>query len=306
MEQRSLDVLGGEGQVGVGADVGGVVAAELEVDPDEAAGGGALDRPPALHRAGEADEVDPRVSDHPAHVVVGGVHVAEDACGQARLLGGLGQALRAQRGLIRVLEQHVPGHKAGTGVHGGQVGVVPGAEHQHRAPGLAPDEALEAVLGLRDHVRQRGLREADHVARALLEAADLAGPEADGAPHLPGELFSVLVCPGDEGIDHGGDARDPLGERRRGARADAAAAGAASMAWASPGADGARPFDRRGDDGSHSSAGTLLGAVAEQRRANHCPVASPRIGRCAAPPRRDTRCMSRPSNSSARPSASPS
>jgi hypothetical protein len=93
--------LDGAVEVGVGADVAGILAAELEAGADEGAGGGALDLLAAANAAGEVDEVEGALGDQRGGGAVVEEEVGEEALGQ--MGEGLGEAFAGQRGLAGVL-----------------------------------------------------------------------------------------------------------------------------------------------------------------------------------------------------------
>ncbi len=167
------DVLGGIGEVGVVGHVGGVLAAELEVHPDEPPRRRPLHRPPAGHRAGEGDEADPGVLDHLEGGLVVGVQVLEDPLRQAGGPGGLEVALGDQGGLRRDLQDHaVSRHQRGDHrVHRGQPGVVPGGEHEYHAERLPPDRPADSRRPLGNEVGERPRGGLEHVLGALFEAS---------------------------------------------------------------------------------------------------------------------------------------
>ena len=88
----------------------------------------------------------------------------------------------------------VPGDQGGRDrVDGGHVGIVPGRHDEDDAERLALDHPAKAwALVARNRRREALLRNPDHVAHALLEAAELAAI-AHGAPHLLGELGHHLL-----------------------------------------------------------------------------------------------------------------
>jgi hypothetical protein len=155
------------------------------------------------------------MADQAERRLVAQVEVLEHALGQAGGLEGLGEALGAERRLGRVLEDHrVAGHeRRHDGVDRGEVRVVPGRHDEDQAERIAPDEAGEAFFRIGRHVGQGLRRGGDHVARALLEAADLARALADRPAHLPGDLLGDLGLPGDEGVDRLAQQGLALGER---------------------------------------------------------------------------------------------
>ena len=100
------DVFDGVAELGVGADVGRVLAAELEAGTDEARRRGLLHRVTTGYGAGEGDEVDAFAGDQLGGRVMAQVQVPEQAFGQASGPERLGEAFGAEWGLVRVLEQH--------------------------------------------------------------------------------------------------------------------------------------------------------------------------------------------------------
>ena len=99
-------------QVGVGAHIGRVVAAEFEAETDEALGGGLHEALAGRHAAGEVHVVDAVGADQPQRIVVRHLQVLEQALRQAGGLEGGGEALGAEGGLGGMLEDHgVAGHE---------------------------------------------------------------------------------------------------------------------------------------------------------------------------------------------------
>ena len=137
---------GGPAQVGVGGDVHGVLAAELEADADEPLAGG-LGHPPAGgRRAGEADVVG-AVDDGLAGGLAVAEHDLQQVLGQPGVLEDLGGGQRGERPL-QVGAQHdgVAGEQGGDGVGDGQAErVVPRRDDA--------DDALGPVVldGAREH-----------------------------------------------------------------------------------------------------------------------------------------------------------
>ncbi len=211
------DVLRREGEVGVGAHVGRVLAAELE------AGRRKIRRrrdrghhgAPAGGRAGEADLVDEAGGDRPMRRLVRHVEHLKHIRRQVRLAEAVGEVLGDERGLAGVLHDHgVAGDDRGQhGVQRRHVGEVPRRQVEHHAQRLAADEAGEAFLGADVDISERLRRDGGHIAGALLEAAHLPRPIADRPPHLPGEQLGHPRLVGDHGVGEGGGDPRPLGDR---------------------------------------------------------------------------------------------
>ena len=189
VEERAVDELGhAEVEVAIGPHIGGVLAAELEPGADEPRARGPFDRVPTADGTGEGNEVDARIGDHAADVVVVGVHVLQHAVGQPGGAERLFVALGTQQRLGGVFEHHrVAGEQRGHhDVDGGEVRIVPGRHHEHGAHRITADVALETVGGGAGNVGEFGGCDGGHVAGALLEPArDLgwcvprsAGPSA--------------------------------------------------------------------------------------------------------------------------------
>src|SRR5215468_1585315 len=100
VEESAVDqVLDGVRQVGVGPDIGGIAAAELQPGADEAIGGGSLHGAAAVDRAGEGDEVDARILDDLRGVVMAEMEELEQALRQAAAAQRFEEALGAERRL---------------------------------------------------------------------------------------------------------------------------------------------------------------------------------------------------------------
>ncbi len=108
---------------------------------------------------------------------------------QPRLGEGASEALADQQCLRRAFKgDGVAGdERRDDGIDGGEVGVVPGRDDEHRADRLAGDITMEAVAVLDDEGSERVFRDRGHVGRPLLDAADLAAI-AHRPAHLPGKL----------------------------------------------------------------------------------------------------------------------
>ena len=179
------------------------------------AGDGGHDQPPAGGRAGEADLIDEAGADRLVGGLVGHVQELEDALRQVRLVEAVGEVLGDQRGLAGMLHDHrVAGKdRRQHGIERGHVGEIPRRQIEHDAQRLAADIALEALLRPDVDVGEHLRRHRQHVAGALLEAAHLARPVADGPAHLPGEQFRHARRIGDHGVGEGGADPDALGDR---------------------------------------------------------------------------------------------
>ncbi len=84
------DVLDCLVEIAVGRGVGGVVAAELEADVQEAITRGRLDAMTAMHRAGEEDVIDPWIGDE----LLGALVVEEDGLNGSLRPARLGERTR--------------------------------------------------------------------------------------------------------------------------------------------------------------------------------------------------------------------
>ena len=81
IEKHPVDqVLDGEVQIGIGAHVGRVLAAQFQPDTDETAMGGGLDHFAAADRAGKGDEIDLGGPDHLRRRWVVEMQELKDAC----------------------------------------------------------------------------------------------------------------------------------------------------------------------------------------------------------------------------------
>jgi hypothetical protein len=78
---------------------------------------------------------------------------------------------------------------------------------------LVADEAVEARLGSDLEVGQRLRCDVDHVARALGEAAQLAGALGDRPPDLPGDFARTRLRVGDDRIHQLGAKARAIGQR---------------------------------------------------------------------------------------------
>ena len=124
------------------------------------------------------------------------VQSLEHAVRQARFAQALREALRAQRRLRGMLQDHrVAGHQCRhDAVHRDEIRIVPGGDREHDAERLAADEAREVLLRPRIDVGERVGRDRDHVARALERAAHFVRRVADRPAHLPRQLERDLVA----------------------------------------------------------------------------------------------------------------
>ena len=116
---------------------------------------------------------------------------------------GFGEALAHQQGLRGVLEDDAVAchQRRNDRVDGGQVGIVPRRDDQHGAERLALDQAPETSLRARIDRLQRFGSDGDHVARALLEAAQFTGAVAHRPAHLPCQFRHDFVAHRQHRID---------------------------------------------------------------------------------------------------------
>ncbi len=91
-------------ELGVFSHIGRILAAELEPERGEGAGGGALDGAAAGDRAGEVDVVDPARADQLLGLLVRQDEIVEEALRQAGAPKRLGDTLADEQGLRRVLQ----------------------------------------------------------------------------------------------------------------------------------------------------------------------------------------------------------
>ena len=206
VEERSVDeLLDGAAEVGIGADVRGIFASELEPRADEPLRGRLLHRMASVHGARERHEVDALVADHASHRGMRCVHVLEQATRDA---GGVERgrpALADQWRLARRLQHHAVARddRGHDGIHGAQERIVPRRQDEHDAEGIAADEPLNALLGVELDVGQCGGGDRHHVSRPFLEAAaNLERAVRDRAAHLPCELLGDRVRAMDHPRNH--------------------------------------------------------------------------------------------------------
>ncbi len=189
--------------VGVGAHIGWILAAQLQPDADETPGRGGLNHFTTGNRTGEGDEVNLRILDN---AFGGGMIQVQELENAGRQTGGgegFGITLGGQRRLPRMLQDHcIPRHqRRNDRIHRCQVGVVPRRDDENHAQGLMPNEAGEAVFFLGLGIMQDVRRDGDHVPGTFLQPLDFTGGVADRPAHLPGNLFGDSVHGGDHGID---------------------------------------------------------------------------------------------------------
>ena len=122
-------------EIGIGSDVRGVLAAQLQPDLEKAPRCGLLHAASAGDRAGEAHEADFAARDDPRDRLVTEVQMLEQARGQPARGARLADPLGAKRGLRRVLQNHrVARHQCRhDGIHGGQIRIVPGRDDERNA-----------------------------------------------------------------------------------------------------------------------------------------------------------------------------
>ena len=199
-------------ELGVGAHVSRVLAAELEPERGEGAGGGALDGAASGHGAGEVDVVDLARTDQSLGLLMRQDEIGEQTFRQAGTPERLGDALADKQRLRRVLQDDgVAGKKSGNdGVDRCEIRVVPRRDDHDDADRLARDIAAEAILRRRGVRLERLFGQDHHGADALLDAALLAAI-ADRPAHLPGELERNVVVHGEQRIEKGQHVTPALG-----------------------------------------------------------------------------------------------
>ena len=195
-------ILDGMIELGVGAHIGRVLAAELEPDRGEGSRGGALDGAAAGDGAGEIDVVDLAGADQLLGLLMRHDEIVEQPLWQAGAPERLGDTLADQQRLRGVLEDDgVAGEQAwNDGVDRGEIRIVPRRDDHDDADRLARDIAAEPVFRRRGVGLKRLLSQDHHGADALLDAALLAAI-ADGPAHLPGELHRNVVVHGEQRIE---------------------------------------------------------------------------------------------------------
>jgi hypothetical protein len=213
IEEGTIDqILDRMGEIGIRAHVSRVLPAEFEPGADEALADGALDRLAAIDRTRETNVIDARVADDLGGIRMVGVQDLEHARWQTGRVGRFSVALGDQGRLVRMLQQHhVPcGQSRNHRVDRGEIGVVPGRDHEDEAQGIARDVPLEPALGFGRHVGESHGCYRQHVARALLEAAHLPRRLGNRAAHLPGQFLGDRLALAQQRVDElgqGGDAR---------------------------------------------------------------------------------------------------
>jgi hypothetical protein len=85
-------------------------------------------------------------------------------------------------------------------IHGREVWVVPGREHEHDAEWLAPNETRKTRLRPHIDVSERIGPDGSHMGRAFDHAVHLGRAVPDGAAHLTGELPRDVVTFGREAL----------------------------------------------------------------------------------------------------------
>ena len=129
----------------------------------------------------------------------------ENSFGKPRLFGCPAQAFGAQGRLVGVLQQdRVARHqRRHDRVDRGEVGEVPGSQHQHQSQGGTLHEPAKARLfgGLHRGKRLRG--HGKHAPGTGCKPGDLMGGMGNGAADLPGQLLGRLWPHGHERIHHG-------------------------------------------------------------------------------------------------------
>ncbi|GJC94275.1 hypothetical protein ColKHC_03101 [Colletotrichum higginsianum] len=163
VEDGAVDDLGrGPVDVDVVADVGRVLAAELEPDVDDAVRRRLLHCEAAGHGASESDELHLGVADDGLdHDGGAAMEVLQHASWEAGRLKHLGHVLDDQ--------------------------------NEDRTNGDLADEALEALLRLAVGVLEHLIADLEEVLAALHRGGDLDAGVGNGAAHLDGELLGELI-----------------------------------------------------------------------------------------------------------------
>ncbi len=201
-------------EVGVGADIAGILASEFGRNRNEGACRRALHGLTAADRAGEVDEIDCSFGNQGVRRVVVDDDVLKDLFRHSGRVERLGQTLADLQALAGMLEDHrIPGNeRGGDGVDRGHVRIVPGRHDQDDAPGQALELAQEGV-GVFNHGRCKTFGgDTGHIPHSLVEAAEFASV-ADRAAHLVSQFQRHAV--GALADDLGGfqDKVDPLFQR---------------------------------------------------------------------------------------------
>ena len=183
-------------QIGVGANIGRVLAAKFEAKPEELTDRRGLHRLAAGNRAGEVDLVDTTRSDDRGSLRMIQDEVLEQTVRQFCATECFGEAFADQQGLRGVLQDHaVAGHQGWNyRIDGGEVRIIPGCDDQDSAERLAFHLAFESCLGSGIDCGERFGRYRDHVAGTFFEAAQFASAVANRAAHLPGQFGHDLLA----------------------------------------------------------------------------------------------------------------
>ena len=234
-------VLHREVEVGVLADVGGILAAELESCVDEAVRDLGVDLAAARDRAGERDVVHAPGADQLRRRAVIERDRRDEAVRHIGARERVGEVAAAERREPGVLDQHgIAGEeRRDDHVDGDEERVVPRGDVERDAQRLVADEALEAVLRRERLVGERRLRQPAHGLRAIDHRADLVLGLLERLAHLAGDVEGDLVGHRPERGDHLAHGAHALGHRH---------AAPVALRRACPGDDGGELRGRRVGD----------------------------------------------------------
>ena len=185
-------------EIGVCPHVGRVLAAKFQAHAEEASRGRAFHGPAGFHRSGEINLLHLPAGNDRGGLAMIEQQVLEQPWRQVGATHGGGKPFAHQQGLRSVFEDDgVAGHqRRDNRVDGGEVGVIPGRDHQYRAQWFTFDQPAKTGDG-RGFNRCQGLwGNGDHVPRALFETPQLTCAEAHWPAHLPGQLRDDLVSHG--------------------------------------------------------------------------------------------------------------
>ena len=177
-------------QIGIGTNVSGVFATQLQANALEEAGCTALNHLTPRHRAGERDKVDLWRANQFFGAGMIKVQKLKNSLRYPRLGKHLDKTLGTKRSLCRMFENHRIAAEQGRHHHidCGQVRIIPRCNNQNLAHRITANKPVKPVFGFWADRAQRFGRDGSHVPRPLLKPRDLAWRKADRPAHLPGQL----------------------------------------------------------------------------------------------------------------------